>query len=88
MAERFETLLGMGDEKWAVIGPKVLKVRWISLQTLGGQVRMQMGRRHNQGNAASQGNVPSGGMMMNNRAGGGAADESIQALQTLLHEGD
>jgi hypothetical protein len=94
MAQRYQQLLEMSDEEWAVIGPYVLKVSTLSqsTQTRGSGMRMMMGARGNmpaggegqeqpQGQGAQAAQDQRGRGMM---AGGG--DENLEALQTLLED--
>jgi hypothetical protein len=84
MARRYQELLGMSDEEWAVIGPYVLNVSTLSqsVQTRGSGMRMMMGAR---------GNMPAGTdqeQALNQRGGRQMAggDENLEALQTLLED--
>lgn len=49
MSDRFKEQLGISDEEWVVIGPKVMKVLTLSSQSMGNPMRMMIGRPGAQG---------------------------------------
>jgi hypothetical protein len=94
MAQRYQEVLGMSDEEWAVIGPYVLKVANLSQasQSRGSGMRMMMGGRGNrqQGTQAQEQTQTQSESSNQNRRGRGmtrgSQDENLQALQTLLED--
>lgn len=95
MAQRYQELLGISDEEWAVIGPYILKVSTLSQssQSRGGGMRMMMGGRGNMPQGAQgqeQAQAPQGQESNQDQRGRGmmrgGQDENLQALQTLLED--
>lgn len=100
MAQRYQELLGMSDEEWAVIGPYVLKVATLSqsTSTRSSSMRMMMGSRssssssrrqdsQDQGGASTQGQDQSTSQGQRTRTSTrGSQDENLQALETLLED--
>jgi hypothetical protein len=96
LGERFKDVLGLSDDEWKVIGPKVTKVFEMSFQQRGNPMRL-FGNRGPQGPQGPQGQLgPQGqqGQRQFTQRGNnpafqaGAADESIQQLQKLLENKD
>ncbi len=81
IVQRYQELLGMSDEEWAVIGPYVLKVSTLSSSTQSRitVLRMMMGGRGNT-TQGTQDQAQTRGRGMTTQ------DENLQALQTLLED--
>jgi hypothetical protein len=92
MAQRYQELLGMSDEEWAVIGPYVLKVTTLSsaTQSRGTGIRMIMSSRGNtRQEAQEQSQTEAQSRDQNRRTRGtttDSQDENLEALQTLLED--
>jgi hypothetical protein len=85
MAQRYQELLGMSDEEWAVIGPYVLKVSTLSSSSSnrGSAMRTLMGTRGNRTDDTGQDKSQDQRGRDTTKDGG---DESLEALQTLLDD--
>jgi len=94
MAQRYQELLGMSDEEWAVIGPYVLKVATLSqaTQTRGSAMRTMMGGRGNTPgsdtgrNRSQDRNAPATQDQRGRGMMTGGGDENLQSLETLLED--
>ena len=95
MAQRYQELLGMSDEEWAVIGPYVLKVATLSqsTQSRSSGMRAMMGsrsssnrRQDSQDQEADSSQSQSRSQAQRSRSSRGSQDENLQALETLLED--
>jgi Spy/CpxP family protein refolding chaperone len=92
MAQRYQEVLGMSDEEWAVIGPYVLKVVDLSssTQSRGSGMRMMMGGRGNMPGDGSDEDTSQDQSRDDRRSRmrgeEETEDENLAALETLLED--
>ena len=79
MVKRYQDLLGMSDEEWAVIGPYVLKVTTLSSSTQSWESGMRTMMMSGRGNTTRGTQTESGGAMTQ-------PDDYLEALETLLED--
>lgn len=88
MIQRYQELLGMSDEEWAVIGPYVLKVSSLSSSssTRGSAMRTLMGNRRNTSQEEDGQDTAQNQDRAQRTRETSQQDENLEALETLLED--
>lgn len=86
MSDRLRDILGISEEEWTVIGPKVLKVLSLNMESRGNPMRMFLGRPGSQGPGGQAGAAQSMRRRFTGNTQPGPMDLAMEELQKLLED--